>query len=79
MYTLNFIEEYWNVKPKYQNWHLGRVEIFKKGEKWAIDELRFPTPPSKEWNDFREKRDLEEVDNLDDFKDWLKEFQCYLD
>jgi hypothetical protein len=21
MYFLNFVEEYWNVKPEYQDWH----------------------------------------------------------
>jgi len=48
MYFLNFVEEYWNVKPKYQDWRVGRVEIFKDDEQWAINELRFSTPPTKE-------------------------------
>ena len=48
MYFLSFTEEYWEVKPKYRDWHIGRVEIFKDDEKWAMDELRFSTPPTKE-------------------------------
>jgi|GEM_PF-3794494 len=77
-YWLNFIEEFWNVKPKYRNWRFGRIEIWEKGKKWAVDELRFHTPLSVEWDEFREKLDLEDVDNLDKFKKLLKKFQSEL-
>lgn len=75
MYFLNFVGEFWNVKPKYQNWHIGRIEIFKKEEEWAIDELRFSTPPTKEWFEFRDKWDFEETDDLEKFKKLLAKFQ----
>jgi hypothetical protein len=75
MYFLNFVGEFWNVKPKYQNWHFGRIEIFKKEEKWPIDELRFSAPPSDDWEKFREKWDFEEIDDLDKFKKLLVKFQ----
>jgi hypothetical protein len=76
MYILNFIEEYWNVKPKYQNSHMGRVEIFETGKEWATNELRFFAPPSDEWEEFRDKWDLEETDDLEKFKELLTKFQC---
>lgn len=75
MYCLNFVEEFWMVKSKYENWAIGRIEIFKKGVKWPIDELRFSTPRTKKWNKFREKWDLEDVDDLEKFKKLLVEFQ----
>jgi hypothetical protein len=55
MYFLNFAGEFWNVKSKYKDWHLGRVEIFKDGVEWPIDELRFSTPPTTEWFALREE------------------------
>lgn len=76
MYFLNFVGEYWNVKPEYQDWYIGRIEIFKGGEKWPIDELRYFTPPTKEWIDFREEWDFKEVDDLEKFKKILTKFQC---
>lgn len=76
MYFLNFIEEYWNVKPEYQDWCFGRVEIFKDDEQWAINELRFATPPTKEWFAFREKWDFKELKSLKKFEKLLAEFQC---
>jgi len=79
MYFLNFIEEYWDVKPEYRDWSIGRIEIFKNDEQWAVDELRFSTPPSAEWTIFREEWDFKDVDNRDDlekFKKLLEKFQC---
>lgn len=76
MYFLNFVEEYWDVKPEYQNWSIGRVEIFQDGEQWAIDELRFSTPSSIEWISFREEWDFKDIDDLEKFKKLLTKFQC---
>lgn len=76
MYFLNFVGEFWNVKPKYRDWDMGRVEIFKEGEKWAIDELRFFTPYTKEWIEFREEWDFKDVEDLKEFKKLLTKFQC---
>jgi hypothetical protein len=75
MYFLSFVGEFWNVKPKYRDWHLGRIEIFEKGKKWPIDELRFSTPPTDDWGKFREKWDFEEIDDLEKFKKLLVKFQ----
>lgn len=75
IYFLNFVEEYWDVKSEYRDWHIGRVEVFRHEEKWAIDELRFATPPSKDWIKFRDEWDFKEVDDLDNFKKLLTEFQ----
>jgi hypothetical protein len=69
------VEEYWEVKPEYQEWSFGRVEIFRNDEEWAIDELRFCTPPTKEWIDFREEWDFKDVDELETFKKLLVLFQ----
>lgn len=76
MYFLNFVGEFWNVKDKYKDWCVGRVEIFEDGTKWAIDELRFSTPPTKEWFAFREEWDFKDVDDLEEFKKLLIKFQC---
>ena len=79
MYFLNFVGEFWNVKPEFQDWYIGRVEIFKEGEKWPIDELRFSTPPTKEWIDFRDKWDFKDIDNLEEFKQVLVKFQINIE
>lgn len=76
MYFLSFTEEFWHVKPEYENWHIGRVEVYKKDEQWAADELRFATPPTDEWLVFREKWDFKEVDDLTEFKRLLTKFRC---
>jgi hypothetical protein len=76
MYFLNFVEEFWNVKPEYRDWAIGRVEIHKDDEQWAIDELRFSTPSSKEWVKFREEWDFKDIGDLEQFKKLLVQFQC---
>jgi len=76
MYFLNFVGEFWSTKSKYKNWHIGRIEIFKKGEKWPVEELRFFTPPTEEWMKFREEWDFREIDDLNKFKKLLSIFQC---
>lgn len=74
-YFLNFVGEFWNVKPEYYDWNFGRIEIFKRGEDWPIDELRFSTPSSEEWEKFRDEWDFKELDDLIEFKKLLTEFQ----
>ena len=71
MYFLNFIGEFWNVKPKYRNWCFGRVEIFKRKVKWPINELRFSTPWTEEWEKFRDEWDFKELDDLTEFEKLL--------
>ncbi len=39
---------------KYQDWVGGRMEVYVVGEPYAIDEIRFFTPNTLEWIDFRE-------------------------
>ncbi|MFO7807711.1 MAG: hypothetical protein R6V40_04835 [Candidatus Moraniibacteriota bacterium] len=74
-YFITFTEEFWfNVKPEYADWAIGRVEIYNDNEPYAIDELRFATPRTKEWNDFREEWDFKDINNLEEFKELLKNF-----
>jgi hypothetical protein len=73
-YFLTFTEEFWEVKKEYQDWRIGRVEVYDDESEYAIDELRFATPPTKEWFEFREKWDFKETEKLDEFKKKLKKF-----
>lgn len=75
MYFLSFVEEFWEVKPEYASWSIGRVEIHVDTEQWAIDELRFATPTTKEWIDFRDEWDFKEIDDLEKFKKLLAKFK----
>lgn len=76
-YFLSFVEEFWpGIKPEYQDWCIGRVEIYIDTEQWAIDELRFATPNTKEWQDFREEWDFKDIENLEEFKLKLKKFKA---
>ncbi len=43
--------------PKYIDWVGGRMEVYVIGEQYAIDEIRFFTPNTLEWMNFRERYD----------------------
>ena len=42
---------------RYQDWVGGRMEVYVVGEQYAIDEIRFFTPNTLEWINFREQYD----------------------
>ena len=48
--------------PRYKDWAGGRMEVYAAGEQYAIDEIRFFTPRTKEWEDFRDKYELHWLD-----------------
>jgi len=70
-YFLNFVEEFWKgqiVKT------MGRVEVYTKSRKYAIEEMRWGTNRVEEFLDFREKWDFKEVNKktLDKIRERLK-------
>lgn len=66
---LSFVEE-GIMNEKYKDWTGGRVEVFVHDETFNIEEFRFLTLRNKEWEEFREKYDGEDVDKktLDEVK-----------
>lgn len=77
-YFISFTEESWlNINPKYMDWAVGRVEIYDDNEVYAIDELRFATPRTKDWIDFREKWDFKDIEDLEEFKKLLQKFNYF--
>lgn len=60
-YHLSFVEEA-ILNEAYQDWTGGRVEVFIDSETYNIEEIRFLTLRNKEWEEFREKYDGENID-----------------
>lgn len=60
-YLLCFVEEA-VFSPKHLNWAGGRMEIHTNNSQYAEEEIRFFTPRTRAWIDFREKYDGEWVD-----------------
>jgi len=60
-YHLSFVEE-GILNEAYQGWTGGRVEVFIDSEVYNIEEMRFLTLCDKNWIDFREEYDGENVD-----------------
>ncbi len=60
-FHLSFVEE-GIMDEKYKDWTGGRVEVFVYDETFSIEEFRFLTFRNKDWIDFREKFDGENVD-----------------
>ena len=62
-YFLNFIEEA-IFNPKYSGYVAGRIEIWDDKHAYNIEEIRFFTNKSKEWEKFSDKWDFKDVNNL---------------
>jgi hypothetical protein len=60
-FHLSFVEE-GIMDEKYKDWTGGRVEVFVNDETFNIEEFRFLTLRNKDWEEFREKYDGEDVD-----------------
>lgn len=60
-YHLSFVEEA-ILNEAYQDWTGGRIEVFIDNETYNIEEIRFLTLRNKDWVDFSEKYDCENVD-----------------
>lgn len=60
-YNVSFVEE-GIFDPRYKDWAGGRMEIYVIGEQYAIDEIRFFTPHTLEWINFREQYELHWLD-----------------
>jgi hypothetical protein len=58
---ISFIEEFWPMKPKYQDYIMGRIEVAKLGEEYASEEIRFFTDRTEEFLKFRERWDFRYV------------------
>lgn len=73
-YHLSFVEE-GIFNEAYQGWTGGRVEVFIESEVYNIEEIRFFTLQNKDWIDFREKYEGENVDEhtLNNLRATIKE------
>lgn len=57
-YFISFIEEFWErQKPKI----IGRIEVYEKSKKYAVEEIRFCTDKEELFYKFREKWDFETI------------------
>lgn len=72
--------EYWNVKPEYENWWIGRVEVFDDKSQYDIDEYRYSFPPQKikQFQDFMEEYELEDINWFQlQFIKWIIKHKFY--
>ena len=57
-YFISFTEEFWQGQiPKI----MGRIEVYKKSEEYAVEEIRFCTDNEELFYKFRERWDLETI------------------
>lgn len=73
-YFFNFIEEA-IFNPKYSGYVAERIEIWDDQHGYGIEEIRFFTKKSEEWEKFRNKWDFKEVDDaqIEKIKNIVKE------
>lgn len=58
---IQFVEEFWQMKPKYRDYRIGRVEVTKLDEEYAGEEIRFLTNKIDEFLKFRTKWDFKYI------------------
>jgi len=59
-FFISFIEEA-VLNPDYKGFIGGRIEVWRPGEAYAIDEIRFFTKKQSEFYEFREDWDFKDV------------------
>lgn len=58
---ISFIEEFWQMKPQYKDYIIGRVEVYGPKDFYASEEIRFRTDKQDEFYKFREKWDFKDI------------------
>lgn len=74
-YFVSFVEEFWPGQKEGAS--IGRVEVYERGQEYAVDELRWGTRDVDGFLDFENKWDFKELSEseLASLKEGLKAFR----